>query len=99
MNITRDELVRKLVDMHGHISYKDMCSAVDHIFAVMTATLQMNGRIEVRGFGSFSVRQRQARLARNPKTGATVQTEQRQTVYFRAGKELRERVNNAKDVD
>ena len=100
MYMSRDELVRALIDKHSRIHYKDMCNFVDHIFATMTATLQMNDRIEIRGFGSFSVRQREAGLARNPKTGAVVEVMPRQTVYFRAGKELKERINNVeKDVD
>lgn len=99
MSIKRDELVRELIVHQGHISYKDMCNVVDEIFAVMTSALQMGDRIEIRGFGSFMVRRRQAGVARNPKTGVAVHTAPRLTVHFRAGKKFRERINNVyKDV-
>lgn len=91
--MTRDDLIRQLVDKQGHIPYKVMCSSVKHLLTTMMHGLHDGSRIEIRGFGSFEVRTRGARMARNPKTGAVVQTTQKSTVHFKPGKELKERVN------
>ncbi len=93
--MTRDDLIRVLVDRNSHIHYKDMCMAVRVIIDSMVDTLNSGSRIEVRRFGSFSLRYRPSRLARNPKTGITLHTECKYTVHFKPGKELRERLNGA----
>lgn len=92
--MTRDDLIRVLVDRHGHIPYKVMCDAVKHLTDAMVQGLYAGSRIEIRGFGSFALRTRLPRLARNPKTGELVQTAQSYSVHFKPGKELRMRVNN-----
>lgn len=96
--MTRDDLIRVLVDRQGHVPYKTMCSAVKNLIAVMSQAMSNGHRIEIRGFGSFAVRSRAARLARNPRTGEIVQTAHKFGVHFKPGKELRERVNNAQEV-
>jgi len=97
--MTREDLIRSLVDKQRHMSYKVMCAAVKHMIELMVQELSSGKRIEVRGFGSFSVRCRAPRLARNPKTGERLQTAFKHAVHFKPGKELKERVNNAyKDV-
>ncbi|HSX20648.1 MAG TPA: HU family DNA-binding protein [Gammaproteobacteria bacterium] len=97
--MTRDDLIRALVDKQGHISYKVMCDAVKHLTETMVHSLSSGYRIEVRGFGSFALRSRSPRLARNPKTGAIVQTTQKYSVHFKPGKELKERVNAFSEVN
>lgn len=93
--MTRDDLIRALVDKQGYVSYKVMCESVKHLTSMMVDALGAGSRIEIRGFGSFSLRYRPSRLARNPKTGATLHTECKYSVYFKPGKELRDRVNEA----
>lgn len=97
--MTRDDLIRDMVDQQGHIPYKVMCNAVKHLFEVMVHSLQQGSRIEIRGFGSFVTRKRDPRLVRNPKTGAIVQTSQKLSVHFKPGKELKERVNSVNAVN
>jgi len=100
MCMTRDDLIRVLVDKQGHISYKVMGSAIKHLVQGLVEALSCGARIEVRGFGSFALRYRPPRLARNPKTGEQLHTLCKYAVHFKPGKELRERVNNAhKDVE
>jgi len=91
--MTRDDLVRCLVDKQQNISYKTMTNAVKHLFEAMILGLSKGQRIEVRGFGSFALRYRPPRLARNPKTGMQLQTACKYAVHFKPGKELKERVN------
>lgn len=97
--MTRDDVVRNLVDKQRHVSYKTMSSAVKYLVTLMTMGLSNGTRIEIRGFGSFSLRHRPPRLARNPKTGDQLHTLGKYAVHFKPGKELKERVNNDhKDV-
>ena len=93
--MTRDDLIRSLVDKQGRLPYKVMAAAVKHLIDNMVKELSNGTRIEVRGFGSFGLRYRPPRLARNPKTGERLQTECKYAVHFKPGKELKERVNNA----
>ena len=97
--MTREELIRQLIDKQGHVPYKVMCEAIKYLTDAMVSSLKIGTRIEVRGFGSFALRYRPPRLARNPKTGEQLHTLCKYAVHFKPGKELRERVNNAdKDV-
>ena len=97
--MTRDDLVRNLVDKQRQVSYKTMSLAVKHMVNLIAMELSKGTRIEIRGFGSFSLRHRPPRLARNPKTGEQLHTLSKYAVHFKPGKELKERVNNAyKDV-
>ena len=91
--MTKSELMSILTDRQGHLSYKDIESAVKEVFDSMSKALANGERIEIRGFGSFSLRYRAARDARNPKTGELVTTLSKYAVHFKPGKELRERVN------
>lgn len=93
--MTRNDLIRSLVDKQGHVPYKTMCLAIKHLIDTMVSGLSSGARIEVRGFGSFSLRYRPPRLARNPKTGEQLHTVCKYAVHFKPGKELKERVNNA----
>lgn len=93
--MTRDDLIRSLVDKQVQVPYKVMTAAIKQLVDVMVKELSLGTRIEVRGFGSFALRYRAPRLARNPKTGERLQTECKYAVHFKPGKELKERVNNA----
>lgn len=91
--MTKSELVKRLSKKHGNLYLKHIERLVDVVFSEVTNTLANSGRVELRGFGAFSVRQRKSRTARNPKTNEVVSLEERSVPYFRAGKELKERLN------
>lgn len=91
--MTKSELIDRLVQKHPTIPVKDVESAVKEILEQMSQTLENGDRIEVRGFGSFSLHFRQPRIGRNPKSGEQVKLEAKSVPYFKAGKELRERVD------
>ncbi|NDF11235.1 MAG: integration host factor subunit beta [Proteobacteria bacterium] len=91
--MTKSEIIRILTEKHRNLFLKDVTKLVETVFDEITAALARGDRVELRGFGSFSVRQRKARTARNPKTNEVVTLDERFSPYFRAGKELRERIN------
>ncbi|MGC7589713.1 integration host factor subunit beta [Bisgaard Taxon 46] len=91
--MTKSELIERLVQKHPSISAKDVESSVKEILDQMSFALENGKRIEVRGFGSFSLHYRQPRLGRNPKTGEQVKLDAKSVPHFKAGKELRERVD------
>jgi len=91
--MTRAELIDVIALRMPHISIVLIERAVKDIFEQMSHALENGLRIEIRGFGSFALRHRPSRSARNPKTGEQVMTEEKYAPHFKAGKELRERVN------
>ena len=95
--MTRAELIEIIATKHPDLSIKEIEKAIKHIFEEMTFALTQKKRIEIRGFGSFSLRFHPPRTARNPKTGEFVHTMGKFSPHFKAGKELRERVNQEKD--
>jgi len=97
--MTRDQLIRSLVDKQRHITYKDMSIVVKDIIDCMVYALSNSGRIEVRGFGSFERKIRNPRLARNPRSGEQVMTDIKCSVRFKPGKVLKERVDAAHKDD
>jgi integration host factor subunit beta len=94
--MTRAELINYLANKHPNMQVGVLDDCVKYIFSMMADALEKGQRIEIRGFGSFSLRYRQPRLARNPKTGEMVHTESKYAPHFKPGKELRERVNEYK---
>ena len=92
--MTKSEFIERLVSKYPDLPAADVQLVVNTLFETMTSALENGERIEIRGFGSFSVRHMSAREARNPKTGETVQVLPRSAVHFKPGLELRERVNN-----
>jgi integration host factor subunit beta len=94
--MTKSELIMKLIESASHISHKDMERVVNMVFDAMTDALKKGNRIELRGFGTFEVRQRNPREGRNPKSGAKVQLGVRRVPFFKAGKELKELINRPK---
>lgn len=91
--MTKSELIERLADKMRQVPSKDMESSIKEMLEQMAQTLQKGERIEIRGFGSFSLHYRAPRVGRNPKTGETVKLEGKYVPHFKPGKELRERVN------
>ena len=91
--MTKSELVRKLAEANPQLYHHDVEVIVTLIFDQIAAALARGDRIELRGFGAFSVKHRAARIGRNPHTGASVQVAEKHTPFFRAGKQLRNRLN------
>lgn len=90
--MTKSELIQRLAKRYPHLYQRDIEVLVNTMFDEITSALGSGIRVELRGFGAFSVREREARAARNPKNGMMVSVGKRYAVYFRTGKELRERV-------
>lgn len=95
----RSELVAKLANENPDLKSEDLERVVGVILDEISLALQRGDRVELRGFGAFSVRQRKARTGRNPRTGETVQVEAKTVPFFRPGKELRARVNDGVDPE
>jgi integration host factor subunit beta len=91
--VIRSELVQKLCDDHPDLTAKEIERVVSAFFESVIAQLQKGGRVELRGFGAFSTRDRDARKGRNPRTGDTVDVNAKRVPYFKPGKEMRERLN------
>jgi integration host factor subunit beta len=92
--MTRSELFEKLAARFPSLSLKDAEQSATIILEAITDTLARGGRVEIRGFGSFSLNYRQPRIGRNPKTGERVQVPAKWSPHFKAGKELRQRVRS-----
>lgn len=89
----RSELVQKLCADHPDLTTREIERVVTAVFDAITNQLQNGGRVELRGFGAFSTRERDARKGRNPRTGETVDVAAKRVPYFKPGKEMRERLN------
>lgn len=93
--MTKSELIELIAERQPQLSHKDIELAVKTIIEHMSQVLATGDRIEIRGFGSFSLHYREPRQGRNPKTGETVQLPGKYVPHFKPGKELRERVNQS----
>ena len=91
--ITRSELIEALVEKQPHLAHRDVELAVKAVLEKMARSIEQGDRIEIRGFGSFSLHYRPARIGRNPKTGESVEVEDKFSPHFKPGKELKERVD------
>ncbi len=89
----KSELIARLVEANPHLYQRDVERIVNTIFEEITNTLADGNRVELRGFGAFSVKHRPARVGRNPRTGDTVKVPEKFVPYFKTGKDLRERLN------
>ena len=89
----KSQLIAALAEENPHLTQRDIDRVVGVIFESIIHELEGGGRVELRGFGAFSVRERSARPGRNPKTGAAVQVRAKCVPFFKSGKELRERLN------
>lgn len=93
--MTKSELIERIASRQTQLSAKDVELAVKTIIEQMSQTLASGERIEIRGFGSFSLHFREPRLGRNPKTGETVELAGKYVPHFKPGKEMRDRVNES----
>ncbi len=91
--MTKSELIQILADRNPHLYQRDVERIVSTIFDEISAALERGDRVELRGFGAFSVKRREPRIGRNPRTGEAVQVAEKYVPYFKTGKELRERLN------
>lgn len=89
----RSELIQKIANGNPGLSTKEVERVVNAFFDSIVDQLAKGGRVELRGFGAFSTRERDARTGRNPRTGAAVQVPAKRVPYFKPGKEMRERLN------
>ena len=94
--MTKSELIAELAIANPHLTAHDVERIVATVFDEITGALARGERVELRGFGAFTVKRRNARTGRNPRTGETVPVDEKAVPFFKAGKELRERVNHGK---
>ncbi|MCK0070303.1 integration host factor subunit beta [Kordiimonas laminariae] len=89
----KSELINKIAEENPHLFHRDVERIVSKIFDEITGALSRGDRVELRGFGAFSVKERPARVGRNPRTGEKVDVSAKRVPYFKTGKHLRERLN------
>ena len=92
--MTKSELIKKLAEKHPDLKEREIEDLVTLILGEISQTLANGDRVELRGFGAFSIRTRAPRKARNPRTGESVMVGERKSIYYRPGKELKEMLNN-----
>ena len=89
----RSELIQIIAEENPHLFQRDVERIVNTVFAEITKAMENGERVELRGFGAFSVKKRDARVGRNPRTGEAVQVEAKNVPFFKTGKLLRDRLN------
>jgi integration host factor subunit beta len=92
--MTKSELVQRLAETNPHLYQRDVEIIVTTIFDAIADALAQGDRVELRGFGAFSVKRREARIGRNPRTGDSVQVTEKHIPFFKTGKQLRDRLNH-----
>jgi integration host factor subunit beta len=92
-NMIKSELIQRIANRNGHLYQRDVETIVGTILEEITSALSRGDRVELRGFGAFSVKKRDARTGRNPRTGAQVAVQEKSVPFFKTGKEMRERLN------
>jgi integration host factor subunit beta len=92
-NMIKSELVQRISTQNPHLYQRDVENIVNAILNEVVAAMARGDRVELRGFGAFSVKQRPARTGRNPRTGAHVAVDEKCVPFFKTGKEMRERLN------
>ncbi len=95
MSINKKELIEIIANEQEQLPYKDIELAIKTIIESMIDSLKKGKRIEIRGFGSFSLRYRKSRIGRNPKSGESVNIDERYVPHFKPGKDLKERVKTS----
>jgi integration host factor subunit beta len=95
----KSELVQKIAERNPHLYQRDVENIVNAILDTITDALAHGDRVELRGFGAFSVKKRDARTGRNPRTGETVSVSEKVIPVFKTGKEMRVRLNQGRDDD
>ena len=92
--MTKSELIQRLAEQNPHLYQRDVERIVATIFDEISSALAEGDRVELRGFGAFSVKARDARIGRNPRTGEAVNVSKKFVPFFKAGKDLRDRLND-----
>ncbi len=95
--MTRSELTLKLAEANPHLHTRDLEKIVNGVFQTIADALADGRRVELRGFGAFSTKDRNARLGRNPRTGEKVPVSEKKVPFFKAGKQLKELLNDKSD--
>lgn len=93
ISMIRSELIQKIADENPHLYLRDVERIVNTIFDEIITAMSHGDRVELRGFGAFSVKKRDARTGRNPRTGESVEVEEKTVPFFKTGKLLRDRLN------
>lgn len=93
-DMIKSQLIQKLADENPHLYQRDVERIVSSVFEEITDALAQGDRVELRGFGAFSVKHRDARVGRNPRTGESVEVPQKRVPFFKTGKDLRDRMNS-----
>ena len=93
MSLIKSKLIQNITEANPHLFVRDVERIVNKIFNEITHSLAEGKRVELRGFGAFSTKQREARTGRNPRTGDSVIVIEKSIPFFKAGKQLRERLN------
>jgi integration host factor subunit beta len=93
--MTKSELIQRLADANPNLFQRDIELIVTAIFDEIAAALARGDRVELRGFGAFSVKRRDARVGRNPRTGDSVSVSEKHIPFFKTGKQLRDRLNQS----
>jgi len=96
--VIKSELVVRIAERNPHLYQRDVENIVNAILGEITSALARGDRVELRGFGAFSAKQRRARQGRNPRTGTQVAVEEKAVPFFKAGKEMRMRLNDGVDT-
>jgi len=95
--MTKSELILRIGELNPHLYHRDVERIVATIFEEIATALARGDRVELRGFGAFSVKHRDARTGRNPRTGDTVEVSRKAIPFFKTGKQLRERLNGGQN--
>jgi integration host factor subunit beta len=93
--MTKSELLQRLAEANPHLYQRHVEGIVTAIFNEITAALARGDRVELRGFGAFSVKRRDARVGRNPRTGDSVEVAEKHVPFFKTGRQLRDRLNHS----
>jgi len=93
--MTKSELIQRIAEQNPHLYHRDVERIVSTIFDEVAEALARGDRVELRGFGAFSVKRREARVGRNPRTGESVHVSEKYIPFFKTGKQLRERLNTS----
>jgi integration host factor subunit beta len=97
-SVIKSELVQRMAARNPHLYQRDIENIIDAILGEITNALARGERVELRGFGAFSTKQRQARTGRNPRTGDKVPVTEKLAPFFKTGKEMRERLNRSAEA-
>ncbi|MDA0241482.1 MAG: integration host factor subunit beta [Proteobacteria bacterium] len=93
--MTKSELITRIAELNPHLYQRDVERIVSTIFEEISAALSRGDRVELRGFGAFSIKSRDSRVGRNPRTGEAVEVVSKTVPFFKTGKQLRELINNS----